>query len=299
MSVLGVVCAVSVAAFAAAVLHRFLKLRRLPVHMRWELYPVAHERDRAHYGGSYLEEPEWWTKPRATSRLGELKVMVPEILLLEGVRHTNRSQWIRTWPFHAGLYLLIAATLLLVVGGLFGATEAGGFLGVVIPILGYAGLVLGLFGALGLLLRRMLDADYREYTTPADYFNLTLFVVTFALALAGHLTVDPGFENVRRFVASLFRGESVALGGLQTTAVVLFAFLVAYVPLTHMSHFFTKWFMYHDIRWGDEPMNDAIAGRVEKALGMKPTWSAPHIRGDGEKTWGEIAAADGSEEAES
>ena len=35
----------------------------LPVHVRWEIYPVQHETTaRAAYGGSYLEEINWWEK---------------------------------------------------------------------------------------------------------------------------------------------------------------------------------------------------------------------------------------------
>ena len=61
-----------VAVFLGAVISRFLKIQRLPIHLRWELYPVAHEKGRAEYGGSYLEESNWWTKPRESSKAGEL-----------------------------------------------------------------------------------------------------------------------------------------------------------------------------------------------------------------------------------
>ena len=66
--------------FVAAAVQRAVRIARLPMHLRWELYPVAHEKGRASYGGSYLEESDWWTKPRAVSVAGELKVMIPEIL---------------------------------------------------------------------------------------------------------------------------------------------------------------------------------------------------------------------------
>ena len=72
MSLLYIFCYACVAVFFTCVVMRFLKLARLPVHVRWELYPVAHEPGaKAKYGGSILEEPEWWTKPRKTSKLKE------------------------------------------------------------------------------------------------------------------------------------------------------------------------------------------------------------------------------------
>ncbi len=35
---------------------------------------MAHEKGKASYGGSYLEEPDWWTKPRHSSLAGEQKI---------------------------------------------------------------------------------------------------------------------------------------------------------------------------------------------------------------------------------
>ncbi len=69
-SILLVLPYLSVAVFVIAVAVRALKLARLPLHLRWELYPVAHEKGRASYGCSYLEEPDWWTKPRQSSLFG-------------------------------------------------------------------------------------------------------------------------------------------------------------------------------------------------------------------------------------
>lgn len=45
--------------FLILVISKAIKIATAPVHLRWELYPVAHEKGKAHYGGSYLEEFEW------------------------------------------------------------------------------------------------------------------------------------------------------------------------------------------------------------------------------------------------
>ena len=289
MSPLHLVCYAGVAVFLISVVARALKILRCPLHLRWELYPVAHEKGRARWGGSYMEEPEWWTKPREKSLLGELKVMVPEI------REHNRSQWWRTFPFHFGLYLAVGATLLLVVGGVFGATATGGFFGTLIPILAYGGFGLGLLGAVALFQRRWSNSDYREYTNPVDFLNLGLFVAAFAVALAGQLFADPDFLKMRGFFAGLFTFGSHDLAPLQAAEVVLMTILAAYVPLTHMSHFFTKYFMYHDIRWSDEPLK--VGGELEKKVGAvlqyRPTWAAAHVAGDGKKTWVDVAVSNG------
>lgn len=300
MSLLYLLCYFCVAAFLVTVVTRFLKIARLPVHLRWELYPVAHEPGaKAKYGGSILEEPEWWTKPRETSKLGELKVMVPEILFLQGVREHNKSQWARSFPFHFGLYMLIGATVLMLVGGILGSTGAGGFFGTLIPIFAYGGLGLALIGSVALLQRRLGDPEYRDYSNPADFFNLFLFIAATGVSLAAQLSGDADFLKMRGFFAGLFSWSEHSLTTLQGVQVALMAVLMAYVPMTHMSHFFTKYFMYHDIRWSDEPMTAGgkLERRVGRALAMKPTWDAPHIRaGDGTKTWVDVATSTGLEE---
>jgi nitrate reductase gamma subunit len=297
---------VSVAVFVGAVVSRFLKISRLPIHLRWELYPVAHEKGRASYGGSYLEESNWWTKPRESSRAGELKVMIPEILLLAGVREHNLAHWYRTFPFHFGLYLLAGLIALLVLGGMLTVVGVnvgpnGGVIGRVLHhltyIVGYDGFLLGLGGAIALLVRRVSDIDYQEYTKKGDYFNLAFFVLTLGLALLAHLFGDPNFSAMRAYFARLLTfGLSSAgppLTSLGALEVVLGSVLLAYIPLTHMSHFFTKWFMYHDIRWGDEPnmVGGEIERRINENLQYPVSWSAPHIRGDGKKNWVDVATS--------
>lgn len=296
------------AVFVIACVARVVMWVKMPIHMRWELYPVAHEpAAKVRYGGSFMEELDWWKKPRQTSLLGELKVMVPEILFLVALREHNRPMWWRSFPFHFGLYLVIAATVLMMVSGVVGgvapgvlAGGVGGAFQVAVTVLGVAGLALGLVGAIGLLQRRRSDKALRMYSAPADYFNLVLFIVAFGVALATFAAVDRDFSLVAAFVANLVTFDLAALPAtsaavaLTVAAVVLMAFTLAYIPLTHMSHFIGKYFAYHAIRWNDEP--NLPGGRQEKKiqemLGKPVTWSAPHIRGDGARTWAEIATED-------
>lgn len=314
--ILLVVTYASIVVFVAAIAIRALKIARLPLHLRWELYPVAHEKGRAHYGGSYLEEVDWWTKSRHSSLVGELKVMIPEIVLLAGVWEHNRKHWLRSFPFHFGLYLLALLIVLLIAGGIGQAagmevTAGDGMVGKVLYhltyLVGYAGMGLGLVGAAALLATRAFDADYREYTKKADFFNLGFFVVTFAVAIAGHALADRHFAALRDFFARLVTFDfstasatSASATGLIAVEIVLASLLLAYIPLTHMSHFFTKWFMYHDIRWSDEP--NRPGGKIERQVGEQlqypVSWSAPHIRGDGKKNWVDVATSGVEEEKE-
>ncbi len=296
----------AVAIFVVAVVLRFLMWSRMPMHLRWELYPVAHEGAKASYGGSYLEESEWWKRPRHFSLAGELGAMVPEILFLVALKEHNPKLWTRSFPFHFGLYLVAGCTALMGVAGVLGAVLPGVMAGpvgavvrVLIPALGYAGLVLGLIGALGLIQRRR-QRPLRDYSAPMDIVNLVFFVVAFVVALVTALAVDRSFATVSQLVANLVTFRVAPLAGtgaaviLPSVSAILLAMLVAYIPLTHMSHFVGKYFAYHAIRWADEP--NLPGGKREKVinelLNQPVSWSAPHIGGDGKKSWVDVATED-------
>jgi nitrate reductase gamma subunit len=294
--------------FLIAVVVRFRMWATMPIHVRWELYPVAHEPShRVEHGGSYLEEGEWWKKPREVSTINELKAMIPEILFLVALKEHNPKLWIRSFPFHFGLYLVIGCTALMFGAGWLSALapEAmGGVLGQLfhygILASGAVGLALSLFGALGLLQRRLTDPDLEDFTKPADIFNLVFFVVAFGLALVTFVAVDPDFAVVSGFVANLAVFDLAPLPGegpamlLPLLTTVLLSLLVLYIPLTHMSHFVGKYFAYHAIRWNDTPNlpGGPEEAKIHAMLGQKVDWAAAHIEGGGTKTWADIATAD-------
>lgn len=295
-----------IAVFAVAVIARIRMYARMPMHLRWELYPVPHEASRAAHGGSYLEEVDWWLKPREVSKVAELKAMGTEILFLEALHKHNRPMWRSSFPFHFGIYLVIASTVLMLGGGVlslvaggFAATGFGSLWYGAVVVVGVVGLALSIYGAFGLLRRRLTSPDLADFTTSADVFNLAFFVVAFGCAFVTFAVFDKDFALVSGFVRNLvtFRLEPVASGsaGLMVgLSVSLLAALVAYIPLTHMSHFVGKYFAYHSVRWNDVP--NLKGGPQEAAimanLMQKVTWSAPHIQSQGEKNWVEVATMD-------
>jgi nitrate reductase gamma subunit len=281
----------------------------MPLHVRWELYPVKHEPGkRAEYGGSYMEEPNWWRKKRETSLFNEIKYMVPEILLLRGLKKENPRLWNVSFPFHFGLYLLIGTFILLFIGALgmiFGAQIAPGK-GLVSSLLyyltiltGFLGLTLGTVGSAALLRRRLKDPELGNYSGFTDYSNLALFLTFFVVGLLAWLFHDHAFDGARVYVCTLLTfganpgGIPIDRSFLGCATIVLAALLVAYIPLTHMSHMFMKYFIYHSVRWEDEPnlKGGKIEAAILKNLGFKPTWAAPHVGADGKKTWAEIATS--------
>jgi nitrate reductase gamma subunit len=303
--VLYLFCYLAFAVFAIAVIARVVLWSRLPMHVRWELYPIPRApREQAAYGGSFMEQSDWWTKPRRGSFWRELKAVAAELLLLASVRQHNRALWLRTFPFHFGLYLAGGSAGLALTSGAARAwapglvsASAAEVLRIAIAVLGVTGLTLGTFGALALLQRRLTAAALRGATRPGDVSNLAFFVLAFGISLATFLLVDRNARGAVAFATNLCSFNRVPLPGTGIAAVLplassmLLSGLIAYIPLTHMSHFIAKYFAYHAIRWNDAPNlpggPDEVA--IQALLSRRLTWAADHIRGSGKKTWGDAA----------
>jgi nitrate reductase gamma subunit len=212
-----------------------------------------------------------------------------------------------SFPFHFGLYLTFGLVALLAVGAgaeLAGMNADSGLLWLVVRvsvILGPIAFGLSLLGGLGLLLRRLGDTGLRNYSSPEHYFNIVLFLATMGVAVITWASVDPTFALARGFIAGLITFNMTDPGSsLFLLQVVLATLTLAYIPFTHMSHFFMKYFLYHDIRWEDKPNVNApeINEQIGQVLGFEPTWSAPHIAIPGKKTWADIAMFNPASEPE-
>jgi len=282
--------------FVVVTAAKVIRYARTPVHVRWELYPVAHEKGRHEHGGSFFEESEWWNKPREIDHVNEAREMAREIFLLNGVRRNNRGLWVYSLPFHGGLYCLIGWMGLLIFGAILmltGVAFDNTFFRLVrglTSVMGYAGMVLTSFGALGLLVFRIRDRDMRKFNAPADYLGLVWFAGAALLGLVAYGTQDPAFDQLRAFVAAVLSFRTAApLSPLVAAAVAVGAVLIAYIPLTRMIHFAAKYFLYHDVRWSDEPLRTGskLEARVMSALNYGVSWNGPHIQKG--KTWAEVA----------
>jgi nitrate reductase gamma subunit len=292
---------------------RVYKQRKLPLHVRWELYPVKHEAGKkAEYGGSFMEEVNWWEKEKKSSLLNEIKYMIPEIFFLRGLKKENPRLWNISFPFHFGFYLVIGTLVLLVLGAFsmvlgFPISPGRGIVSSLIYyltiLLGFLGLTLGTGGTAALFRRRLRDPELRNYSAFSDYLNLVFIFVFFHISLLAWLFHDHAFDGARAYIYSLMTlggspaGMAVHRNFLGSLSIVLASLLIAYIPLTHMSHMFMKYFLYHSVKWEDTPnrTGSKIEAAVLENLGLKPTWAAPHIGADGEKTWAQIATSGAKE----
>ncbi len=246
---------------------RAVTYARQPIHLRWEIYPVPN------------------------GHTGQLKVMIPEILFLKGLWEFNRPMWRVSYPFHLGLYLVAASGGLLVPAAAIPG-EAGVLLHGAARLAGAGGAILALAGALGLLARRLTNRELKVYTTAGDIFNLLFFITTLVLLLAGSVlrtAAEPGLATVLRGAATF--DTTLEVPPLLGTGLFLGAALAAYIPMTHMSHFIAKYFTYHAVRWDERsPVpHGSMEKRIAEYLMYRPTWAAPHMHADGQRTWGDVA----------
>jgi nitrate reductase gamma subunit len=290
---------VSLVVFTVVSLIRTVGMLRQPVHLRWELAPVAHEKGKSHYGGSYFENFEWWTEPRGRSLASEAAYMFQEIVFLKAVWEHHRRLWWFSFPFHLGMYLAMTAGLLHFAGAVLGlmgwSTADWGWLRTAVVALAGTGFALGAFGTLGLIGCRLFDPRLRAFGTGMGLLNLSLLLAIFLTggwALIGQVDF-PG--RLTAFVQALLTADTsvVITGALAAHLVLFFAFL-AYMPLTPMFHFVAKYFTYHRVRWDDEAMTPGspLEKKVLKLLDQPVTWSGPHLKADGKKNWVDIAIGD-------
>lgn len=283
----------AIAVFVIAVVVRYMRIEKYPLNVRWELYPVPHEGARAEHGGSRLEETEWWNKEQKKDKVMELKFMLQEMVLIKALKEHNPKLWRFSFPFHFGMYLMAAFAALVIVVALLGFADVAIGEGLLTAIGGFGAgaAVLSMLGGVGLLAMRLTDVDMKPYSNFSHYFNLLFIIATLGLIVAVFATSEWSAAPFVAYVGGMLHFEAAAAEPLLIATVITASVLLAYIPLTHMSHFFVKWFTWHKIRWDDEP--NVKGGRIEKliddALQYPVTWSAEHIKGDGKKSWADVA----------
>lgn len=296
---LQIVAYVSVLTFVSVLIAKAVKYATMPIHLRWELYPVASETERP-YGGSYFENLDWWTKPRHKSLLGELKFMGREIFFFALYYRLKREYWYVVYPFHIGIFLLVGWLVLLFAGALTvlagisvsaAATNVWGSIVYYLTlIVGVAGFAIAAGGTIGLLVKRSVDQELRLYTTPLDYFNLSFILVILLSGLWAWYFFDPAFATAREFMKSLITFSQVpSMNPATYVNILMICLFLIYMPFTRMMHYLAKYFTHHKVRWDDAPNlgGSKIEGRVREALNQPVSWSAPHIQSG--KSWSEVA----------
>jgi len=272
----------------------------MPDHLRWELYPVAHETERP-YGGSYFEKLDWWKTSREKSLLGELRFMGSELFLFKLYYRLNKNYWYYVYPFHIGTFLLVAWLVLLLLGaitsiaGVEVSSGSANAWGIIIHYLtlitGIGGYIIAGFGCLGLLIKRFRNESLKRYTVPVDYFNLTFIMVVIIAGLVSWILFDPVFSIARDFMISLISfTPASSINPATYTSILLISLFLMYSPFTRMTHYVAKFFTYHKVLWDDSPniAGNSVYGKENHLLNQIPCWSGDHIQAG--KSWKAVSA---------
>lgn len=278
----------AIVVFFVASIGRFVSLWRLPVHLRWELYPIPGR-----------EEPgsEFETRQGPCSRvLAEIKYMANEILLFRTHFKLKRNYWYAVYPLHLSIYLLLVWTVLLGFAHLFPAysfqaSPHQAFTGVssLIVSVGVAGLLVGMLSSAALIYKRVTEKDLALNTPPIIYFNLLLVFAIFLTGFLNWLFWDSRFEIVRRLIFGFLPADAREAGMLNpalSAHIVLLSLFLLYLPLSRMMHFVAKYFIFHKVLWESSRGIQDISWRNEivRLSRQRTTWSAPHIAGITENT---------------
>lgn len=277
-------------------------IKSSPQHIRWELYPIPHERpERAAYGGSYMEETDWWTKARHVDHREEIRAILQEVLFLENTYKNNQSLWLRSFPFHWGMYFLMGGTIILIFATILefcGASPESGFLvfiGNVINAVVFIGALCIMGGGIALLERRFSDPGLKRYTAFEQAANLVSFIIFGILTLCAWSFNASYYDVAMNFIYNLCAANFVPLGSTWFVMNMLAGFCVlVFIPISNMRHLFMKYFMYHDIRWGDKATVYSKKNQqlIDVDLNLQENWDAPHIsENSGSKTWLDVAAS--------
>jgi nitrate reductase gamma subunit len=278
---------------------KVIKIARMPMHLRWELYPVIHETERE-YGGSYYEDLEWWTRHRQKKTMRGIFFLLKDNFFLGEYFHRYRGYWLVLLSWHIGFILIITFHILCFLGalamvlGVSVSAESTNIFGKInyylILLTGVVSFITGAFGSVGLIIKRLSDENLKAFATPQNYFNYLFTLSVFISGFYVWYFVDPTLSEYRDFWRGLVKLSPARVEFVTAIHIMLFALFLIYLPFTRSMHYITKFFAYFWIRWDDKPnlRGSKIERKLKKYLNKPVNWSAPHIQSG--KKWAEIAS---------
>jgi nitrate reductase gamma subunit len=269
--------------FIIVVLYRIAKLKSLPSHLRWELAPIPGEKGKGKYGGSYLEEYEWWEKKRNMDRISPVLYMLEEILFMKGVFKNNKSLWPLTTALHLGVYLAAGLLLFSIINAiLIGTGVPQNILNVfliIATVFAFAAYILGIIGSIGLIIKRIVDSNLKPFTTLSRYFNLVFLAAVFISGFCSLLILPDFSYQLGLYLQKTFTLDMSLLVPVSLSVHIIISLLFfLYLPTTDMAHFFAKYFLYEEVRWNDKPIDKNMELELNSLLTQQSEWSAEHTK---------------------
>ncbi len=284
--------------------YKTIRIARLPLHLRWELAPIPHEKGKNKYGGSYLEEFEWWKKARKKAPIAPIIYMAKEIFLLKAVWKNNKKLWPFSIALHTALYLFFLMIIFQAINALLSIAGLSLRLQTIIYYVSWLFTIiaypLGILGSFTLILKRIFDRNLRLFSSFSRYFNLIFLLIFFISGGLALLSSADITSDIMTFIKDIFTfNPDITVSYPESLHFIIFLLFLIYLPLTDMLHPVIKFFTYHSIRWNDEPQDKKMKDDLDKLLKQPVTWSAAHIKADGNKNWAELATMESSDEKKS
>ncbi|MCX7966602.1 MAG: respiratory nitrate reductase subunit gamma [Syntrophorhabdaceae bacterium] len=272
---------------------KIIKYLKLPLHLRWELYPVIHE-ERFQNGGSCYEIVEWWKYPSKKRPLKGFFCLLKGYFTLNDYFKKNIFYWTGLFPWHMGFILIITFHILCFIGAICAAHGVevslrspfltGRTIFYLTLITGVVSFITGTAGSIIVFLNRWIDKDLKKYATWMNYFT---YIFTFFVFLTGIYSwyFDLYFTEYRKFWMGLIQFNFVSVETPTMVHIIIFNLFLIYLPFTRSLHYITRFFAFYLIRWDDTPniKGSEMEKRIAAQLNYTLDWSAPHISKG--KTW--------------
>jgi nitrate reductase gamma subunit len=280
---------------------KLVKYLNLPMHLRSEVYPVI-PGDQRSREKSYYENLDWWTKVRRRNNLRRIWFLISDYLALREYFRRDPGYWVVLYPWHIGFITIITFHILSFFGALFSVqgipvtNESPSVVGKVMYYLclstGAISFTAGVFGSIGVFLKRLATKDLRDYATPQMYFTYLFLLAVFLSGLYAWRFVDPTFSEYRDFWRGLITLKWIDVGPASALHILLFDLLLIYLPFTRSLHYITRLFGFLLIRWDDEPnlRGSHTEQKISQMLNWKLSWGGPHIKHG--STWKEEVATE-------
>jgi len=277
---------------------KLVKYLNLPMHLRSEVYPVI-PGDQTSGERSLYENPDWWTRPQRHHLVRRVWFLFSDYFLLREYFRRDKGYWLFLYPWHIGFIMIITFHIFCFLGALvsllgipvaYGSPSISGniIFGLTLAT-GVVSFMSGLFGSIGVLIKRLTNQDLRNYATPQTYFTYVFLLSVFLSGLYSWY-FDPVFSVYRSFWKGLITFRPIDVEPATALHILLFALLLIYLPFTRSLHYITRLFGFLLIRWDDKPnlRGSMLERKVEAMLNLRLNWNGPHVKPD--LTWKEIAS---------
>jgi len=273
-----------------------IKYAKMPVHLRWDLYPMVRNGDGSH--DTAFRQGTQSDKNRGKRFIKSFLFILKDNFYLGEYFHKNRRYWCVLFPWHVGFLLILTFNGLCFLAafstfaGLSLPPEPSNLVGrslyYAILVTGFGSFIIGSLGSIGMLTIRLASRELRAYASPINYFNYVFLLAVFSTGFYAGYSFDPTFSEYRGFWKGLVTLSPIDVHFAWAIHIILFALVKLYLPFTRSMHYVTRFFAFLWVYWDDRPnvKGSAIEKAVQGSMDHPVSWSAPHIPSG--KRWSDL-----------